>query len=63
MTWFSHSLSKEEAIKRIFDYLLSSSPVAILFLCTSVKYFSLNLFINWLGNHNIKKCNRGNLTK
>lgn len=58
MTWFSHSLTKEDKIKRIFDYLLSSSPETILFLCSSVQLIKLTkLFFILQGNLNLKRSN------
>ena len=36
LTWFSHSLGEMDAILRIFDYLISSPPYSILYMCAAV---------------------------
>jgi len=36
LTWFSHSLTEMDAILRIFDYLISSPPYSILYMCAAV---------------------------
>ena len=40
LTWFSHNFSDFKKIQRIFDFLLSSRPITIIYLCSAVNYFS-----------------------
>lgn len=36
LTWFSHSFKKVDVIQRIFDFLISSPPSSILYMCASI---------------------------
>ena len=49
LTWFAHSLSKMEDIIRIYDYLLCSPPIQIVYLAASVSLIPLDS--NCVSNH------------
>jgi hypothetical protein len=36
LTWFSHSFKKVDVIQRIFDFLISSPPSSILYMCAAL---------------------------
>jgi len=36
LTWFSHSLKDMKTIQRIFDFLISSPPYSIIYMCAAV---------------------------
>lgn len=48
LTWFVHAIQDTNFIVRLYDYLLSSPPQTVTYLCTAFIYHSKTEFMNFI---------------
>jgi len=53
LTWFSHSFKKIQVIQRIFDFLISSPPSSILYMCAALILISKEKLLESAGDDDL----------